>query len=151
MIPSDLTIRHAELSDVEALQGLYRQLVTDEHPDVAVMRDCLCTIINRQENGSIIVADLGGQIIGTCQIILYDNLIRAPQKKGIVDSVVVDEPYRGQGIGTRMVTWGVEELKQYNCKIISVSFGTNRDAAPRLYAKAGFSHFGTTFYIRHGD
>ena len=49
-----------------------------------------------------------------------------------------------------MVRWAVEEMKRRHCKIIYVSFAVDRTVAPRLYHKAGFEPFGSTFYIHVG-
>ena len=146
-----LTIRYAKPDDVTSLQVLYHQLVPDENPDVEEMRKTLAYILDHLESVSIIVAENGGDIVGTCQIIVYDNLIRAPQRKAVIDSVVVDAPYRNMGVGTKMVSWAVEELKRRHCKIIYVSFAMSRDIAPKLYRKVGFEPFGTTFYIRYEE
>ena len=146
-----LTIRVAKPDDVARLQVLYHQLIPEEDLEVEEMRETLNHILDHLESISIIVAENGGDIVGTCQIIVYDNLIRAPQKKAVIDSVVVDKPYRNMGVGTKMVSWAVEELKRRHCKIIYVSFATSRDIAPRLYRKVGFEPFGTTFFIRHEE
>ena len=146
-----LTIRLATVDDIPPLHDLYRQLVPERDPSEDDMRATLMHILEHLESVSIIVAEIGGQIVATCQIIVYDNLIRSPQKKAVLDSVVVDEPFRNRGIGTRMVKWAIAEMKRRDCAIIYVSFADKRDVAPRLYKKVGFEPFGTSFYIHTDD
>ena len=146
-----LNIRFATVEDIPRLHHLYRQLVPEKNPSEDDMRATLLHILEHLESVSIIVAELGDTLVATCQIIVYDNLIRSPQKKAVLDSVVVDEPFRNRGIGTRMIRWAVSELEQRECAIIYVSFADNRDVAPKLYKKAGFEPFGTTFYIHKND
>lgn len=146
-----LNIRYAKPDDLARLQDLYHQLIPDESPDTDEMRRTLSRILDHLKSVSIVVAELDGLIVATCQIIVYDNLIRTPQKKAVLDSVVVDEPFRRKGIGTAMLRWSIEELKRRQCKIIHVSFAAKRKAAPGLYRKAGFEPFGSSFYIHVGD
>ena len=150
-IMDSLILRYAATDDVHRLQDLYHQLIPDEHPTEGDMVKTLSHILENLESISIIVAELDREIVATCQIIVYDNLIRAPNKKAVIDSVVVDEPFRRKGIGTAMIKWAVEELKQRRCAVIYVSTSTTRVVAPKLYRKAGFEDFGTTFYISDGD
>lgn len=146
-----LTIRLATVDDIPPLHELYRQLVPERDPSEDDMRKTLAHILKHLESVSIIVAELGETLVATCQIIVYDNLIRSPQKKAVLDSVVVDEPFRNRGIGTQMVKWAIAEMKRRDCAIIYVSFADNRNVAPKLYRKAGFEPFGTTFYIHKDD
>lgn len=147
----DIKIRFANIDDVHGLHELYRQLIPDQDPDAADMKETLINILQNLKSVSIIVAELNEEIVATCQIIVYDNLIRTPQKKAVVDSVVVDLPFRNKGIGTGMITWAVEELKRRDVAIIYVSFADSRNIAPKLYKKAGFQPFGSTFYMAIDD
>ena len=147
----DVTIRHAGPGDISRLQELYHQLVPDEDPDPREMQKTLSHILDNLQSVSIIVAENRDGIVATCQTIVYDNLIRTPQKKAVVDSVVVDMPFRNCGIGTKMVSWAVEDLKRRHCKVIYVSFADNRDVAPRLYRKVGFEPFAGAYKIRPSE
>lgn len=150
-ILDSLILRYAETDDVHRLRNLYHQLIPDEHPSERDMVKTLSHILENLKSVSIIVAELDQEIVATCQIIVYDNLIRTPNKKAVIDSVVVDEPFRKKGIGTAMIKWAVVELKRRRCAVIYVSTSATRVAAPKLYRKAGFEDFGTTFYISDDD
>jgi ribosomal protein S18 acetylase RimI-like enzyme len=147
----DIKIRYADTDDIHRLHDLYQQLIPDRDPDAVDMKETLKNILQHLKSVSIIVAEHKDDIVATCQIIVYDNLIRTPQKKAVVDSVVVDLPFRNKGVGTRMISWAVEELKRRDVAIIYVSFAESRDIAPKLYKKAGFKPFGSTFYIACDD
>ena len=142
-----ITIRQAESRDVLALMHLYAQLIPDVSPTEEDVASALARISADPDRSIIVVGELDGEVIATCQLIVYDNLIRSPQRKAVVDSVVVDEPHRNHRIGTAMITWSLEELKRRGCAIIYVSTASARDVAPKLYKSSGFETFGTAFYV----
>ncbi|MGB0671893.1 MAG: GNAT family N-acetyltransferase [Rhodospirillales bacterium] len=141
------TFRIATADDVPRLHDLYRQLIPDADPDETLMVKALETLFARDDAVYIVMAEVDGLPIATLQLIVYENLIRVPFKKAIIDSVVVDEPYRHQGHGTALVEWSLDHLTSLNCSIVTVSTAFHRDVAPKLYEKTGFTRFGTTFSV----
>ncbi len=137
--------RMARPADIPDLQQLYGQLIPDESPSLTDMRATLERILSDHEHGQIVIADLDGQVVGTCQLIVYDNLIRTPRKKAVIDSVVVRDGYRRRGIGTAMMTWCVAELRRRQCSKVAVSAAFFRTEAHGMYAKLGFEQAGYTF------
>lgn len=142
-----IAIRLAEPGDVEALRHLYAQLITNVRPTARDVGKALERISAEPDRSVIVVGELDGEVVATCQLIVYDNLIRSPQRKAVIDSVVVDEPHRNHRIGTAMIKWSLNELKRRGCAIIYVSSASIRDVAPKLYKSAGFETFGTSFYV----
>ncbi len=142
-----IAVRRAELSDVDALLRLYAQLIPDVHPSARDVATALARISDDPDRSIIVVGELDGTVVATCQLIVYDNLIRSPQRKAVIDSVVVDEPHRNHRIGSSMIKWSLEELKRRGCAIIYVSSASVRDVAPKLYKSSGFQTFGTAFYV----
>ena len=137
--------RMARLEDIPDLQDLYGQLIPEESPSLDDMRATLERILSDEEHGQIVIADLDGQVVGTCQLIVYDNLIRTPRKKAVIDSVVVREGFRRRGIGTAMMAWSVDALRQRQCSKVAVSAAFFRTEAHGMYAKLGFEQAGHTF------
>ena len=145
--PPDLEFRVARHADIPRLQALYRQLIPEERPAEEDMRDALEAIMAESEAVLIVIGELGGSIVATCQLVTYHNLIRAPFKKAVIDSVVVDAPFRHRGIGTAMIRWIIDHVKQRECSIVLVSSSSSREIAPYLYRKVGFEAFGTAFSL----
>lgn len=143
----NIDIRLAEPGDVPRLMHLYAQLIPDVRPSHGAVERALARISADSDRSVIVVAELEGEVVGTCQLIVYDNLIRSPQRKAVIDSVVVDEPVRNHRIGKMMIRWSLEELKNRGCAIIYVSSASIRDVAPRLYKSSGFETFGTAFFV----
>jgi GNAT superfamily N-acetyltransferase len=142
-----IVIRLAEPGDVDALLHLYAQLILNVRPTARDVAKALVRISAEPDRSVIVVGELDGEVVATCQLIVYDNLIRSPQRKAVIDSVVVDEPHRNHRIGTTMIKWSLAELKRRGCAIIYVSSASIRDVAPKLYKSSGFETFGTAFYV----
>ncbi len=57
---------------------------------------------------------------------------------GEITNVVVDEPYRGKGIGSRMLSELLKKGKQMGIEAFTLEVRKSNEAAIGLYEKAGF-------------
>ncbi len=139
-----LVVRRAHSGDTAALRHLYGQLIPEERPDPDAMAALLDTLAGAPDN-RLLVGLVDGTVVATCQLVLYDNPVRVPHRKAIVDSVVVDAAWRGLGIGHRLVARACAELETEGCRVIGVSAGYERATGHRLYEGAGFVRYGYHF------
>ncbi|HEY4134002.1 MAG TPA: GNAT family N-acetyltransferase [Alphaproteobacteria bacterium] len=142
-----MSFRAAVVADIPALQRLYGELIPDEEPTGDDMQATLARILADPDDGEIVVCELDGEVVATCQLIVYDNLVRTPYKKAMIDSVVVEERCRHRGIGSAMMAWSLEELRRRGCSKIIVATGFTRRDAHEMYSKLGFEHFGHSFIM----
>ncbi|PIN74897.1 GNAT family N-acetyltransferase [Candidatus Woesearchaeota archaeon CG10_big_fil_rev_8_21_14_0_10_36_11] len=64
---------------------------------------------------------------------------------GIMEYLIVDEKYRGQGIGTELIRLIIDEAKKQGCyKLLSQS-RHSRPKVHALYEKFGFKNHGLNF------
>lgn len=68
------------------------------HPSHGKFEEVLAKI-NSDENNYLVVAENGGKIVGTATLLIQLNLTHEARPYGHVENVVVDETYRGRGIG----------------------------------------------------
>jgi GNAT superfamily N-acetyltransferase len=141
----EASFRGAREEDLAALQTLYRELIPDESPSLDEMRSTLAEIDSRPDLGMVVVGCVGDQIVATCQIVIYPNLVRTPRVKAQVDSVVVDTAWRGHGIGKQMMHWCLQELSRRNCARVIVATAYSREVAHKLYSRLGFKQSGYSF------
>ncbi|MEK9723874.1 MAG: GNAT family N-acetyltransferase [Rhodospirillaceae bacterium] len=149
-----IAFRLALPEDVETLHDLYLQLIPDEDPDTTDMRAALEIIPDNPLFGQIVIGEYAGAIIATCQVIEYDNLIRSPQRKAMIDSVVVADGYRHRGIGTKMMQWVLDNLGNATTSKIIVLTAYTRKEAHGLYGKMGFDQTGHSYiysFRKKGD
>jgi ribosomal protein S18 acetylase RimI-like enzyme len=95
--------------------------------------------IDADANQELIVAELGGDIIGTLQLIVIPSLSYQGGKRSSVESVRVDSKYRGKGIGREMMLLAIERAKERGCISMQLTSHGDRTEAHRFYERLGFS------------
>ncbi len=133
--------RIAQPADLPALQALYAELVPEEAPDLAAMAAALEHMVAGHQS-AVFVADDHGDVIGTFHLVIYDNLVRAPRYKAIIDSVIVRHDRRGTGVGRRLMTHAIAVATERGCCMVGVSTAFRREIAHSFYDTLGFSRFG---------
>jgi GNAT superfamily N-acetyltransferase len=77
--------------------------------------------------------------------LMHNDLHKEPF--GLLEDVYVDEKYRGQGIGSKLIQNIIETAKERNCyKLIATSRST-REQVHKLYKKFGFYNYGVEFRL----
>ena len=106
--------------------------------------------IENDKNNELIVAENEGEIVGTLQITFTPSISFQGGKRATVESVRVDEKYRGQGIGKELMLWAIERAKKENCIALQLTTNAERKDAHRFYENLGFkgSHLGMKLYLK---
>ncbi len=63
-----------------------------------------------------------------------------------VNHVVVDETYRGKGLGTKIMNAVIARAKESGATRVTLTSQPSREAANVLYQKVGFTKVDTNFY-----
>ena len=96
------------------------------------------------KNSYLLVAELNdGNIIGMLTIGTY--LIPSKMKVWIED-VVIDESYRGKGIGKELTLFAIEYSKSLGAEVIELTSKPARIEANKLYQHLGFVKHETNMY-----
>jgi len=95
--------------------------------------------IDADPNNELIVAELDGEVVGTFQLTYTPSISFQGGKRCTVESVRVDEKYRGQGIGREMMLWAIERAKAKGCISMQLTTNNDRTDAHRFYESLGFS------------
>jgi GNAT superfamily N-acetyltransferase len=106
--------------------------------------------IDADPNNELIVAELGGEIVGTLQLVITPSLSYKGSKRSMVESVRVDSKLRGQGIGRQMMLWAMERARERGCISMHLTSHGERQDAHRFYEKLGFakSHVGMKLSLK---
>jgi len=89
-----------------------------------------------------------GQIVGTFLLLIMDGLAHRGKPSGIVEDVVVDEQWRGKGIGKLMMQFAMDHCKRIGCSKLTLSSSMQRTAAHQFYESLGFQKHGYSFRVK---
>ncbi|MBC7900571.1 MAG: GNAT family N-acetyltransferase [Saprospiraceae bacterium] len=106
--------------------------------------------IDEDKNNELIVAALDGAVIGTLQLTFTPSISFQGGKRATVESVRVDEKYRGHGIGREMMLWAIERAKEKKCISMQLTTNSDRKDAHRFYESLGFTgtHLGMKLKLK---
>jgi ribosomal protein S18 acetylase RimI-like enzyme len=85
---------------------------------------------------TVLIARTGGRITGTTTLVMF------PLPTGLrawIEDVVVDEAARGQGAGDAMTREALRLAREAGARTVDLTSRPAREAAGRLYERAGFT------------
>jgi GNAT superfamily N-acetyltransferase len=132
----DYSIRSAKSEDFESVFPLFRQL----WPDKPINKEELLKVFKRSaesKTDELFCCEINGEIIAFCAYAIVNNL----WQEGCISYVyamVVDEKYRGQGIGTALIKEAIKNSEESGMKRIELDSGFPREKAHKFYEKLGF-------------
>ncbi|MFE9553749.1 GNAT family N-acetyltransferase [Streptomyces sp. NPDC006692] len=144
---SDLEIRPAAPEDIPAIVAM---LADDplgaqrESPDDLTPYRAAFDRLADDPNQHLIVADRGGQVVGTLQLTIIPGLSRRGATRSVIEGVRIHGAERGSGLGTRLIEWAVDESGRQGCQLVQLTSDLTRTDAHRFYERLGFeaSHVG---------
>ena len=100
--------------------------------------------IENDPNHELIVAELGGEVIGTLHLTFLPSISYQGGLRAQVESMRVDRKCRSQGIGSEMMKWSIERAKKRGAHLVQLTTHRSREDAHRFYERLGFtkSHVG---------
>jgi GNAT superfamily N-acetyltransferase len=152
MPPSRVLIRRAADADlpriVQLLQsGSVPGEISPEGGDIALYRSALHEI--EDGTGAVLVAQLGDEVVGVCQLIVFRHLHRRGGLCAEIESVHVHPDHRGVDIGSTLVADAVERARAMGCYRVQLTSNRAREDAHRFYERLGFvpSHVGYKLFL----
>ena len=94
--------------------------------------------------------DACAPVVGTLQLTYTPSLSFQGGRRCTVESVRVDEKYRGQGIGREMMLLAIERARERDCISMQLTTHNERVNAHRFYENLGFaaSHLGMKLKLK---
>jgi GNAT superfamily N-acetyltransferase len=87
----------------------------------------------------LLVADSGGEIVGTMQLSFLPGLARRGALRAQIEAVRVAPSTRGSGLGAAMMAWAIEEARRRGCALVQLTSDKSRTDAHRFYQRLGFA------------
>jgi GNAT superfamily N-acetyltransferase len=149
-----LEIRPAVRQDLDAIIDLIlHDSLSGSPPDeqtgaTSAQIDAFDTIAAHPDN-EIVVATLGGEVIGTLQLTFIPGLSSQGAWRAQVEAVRVRADLRGQGIGARLMEWVIQRARDRGCRLVQLTTNRARLDAHRFYERLGFvaSHTGMKLHL----
>ncbi|GAA4970056.1 GNAT family N-acetyltransferase [Actinoplanes utahensis] len=100
--------------------------------------------IDADDRNELIVAEVDGEVIGTCQLTFIPGLSRGGAERMSIEAVRIRSDQRGRGLGGDLIRWTVERARERGCRMAQLTTDKRRTDAHRFYAALGFeaSHEG---------
>jgi GNAT superfamily N-acetyltransferase len=141
-----VVIRQARDDDIAHIVELFEHgslIEGKEDPaDLAPYRAALADIA--QGAGGVLVAQLGDEVVGVCQLIIFRHLQTKGGLCAEIESVHVHPDRRGSGIGRVLMQAAIARARELGCYRVQLTSNKARPEAHRFYAALGFdpSHEG---------
>ena len=109
----------------------------------ACSMELLSKIITNPNHELWVVKD-ADRIVGMATL----AIVMLPEgERAQIEDVVVDEKYRGRGLGEKISSTLIEQARARNIATITLSSRADRIAANKLYQKLGFEQKTTNVYV----
>ena len=146
----NITIRDYETKDYDVCRALWVEL-TQHHRDIYEDQSIGGDepgggferyLTNPQRHGTW-VAELKGQVVGLAGLLTHSHPEEGNTRMGgEVEPVVVFQPYRDKGIGTKLVKHVMEQARKTGVRFLSIRPVARNERAISLYVRLGFSTVG---------
>lgn len=141
-------IEPATGDDIPAIVALYADDVLGaarEAPgDLAPYRAAWDAIVATGGMTTVYVARIGDEVAGTLQLTVLPGLSHRGAARAQIEAVRVAAARRGEGIGSTLIRWAIEEARRRGCGLVELTSNRQRTDAARFYERLGFqaSHVG---------
>lgn len=143
-----IAIRKAGIEHLPSILALYAQLNRDDpRPNAEMAAETWHRILG-SDLITVHIAELGGAAIASCVIVVVPNLTRNLSPFALIENVVADARFRGQGLGKRVIGAAVEQAWTAGCYKVMLQTGRKDEAVLGFYEACGFSRSKTAFEIR---
>lgn len=127
----------------EAKESVIRFLNLLVEREISISEDALKEIIDSTNSHLFFALDDKDNYVGMLTVGTYSS---PTGKKAWVEDVVVDEAYRGHGVGIKLTEHAILFSKQQNIPLLMLTSNPTRIAANGLYQKLGFQKRETNVY-----
>ncbi len=122
---------------VELLEGGALAPGREDAGDLWAYRRALAEI-DAASPGAVLVAEVGGAVVGMCQLIVFRHLQARGGRCAEIESMHVDAAHRSQGVGAALLAAAADRARALGCYRIQLTSNKARLAAHRFYEREGF-------------
>ena len=140
--------RKASKKDLPEVLRLYAQPEMDEGNVLSLSEaEHLFEKFARYPDYNIYVVVHNEQIVGSFELLIMDNLGHLGTPSAVIEDVVVDPKWQGQGIGKMMMQEALKICNRKGCYKVVLSANLKRERAQAFYESLGFERHGYSYYV----
>ena len=143
-----IAIRKAGIEHLPSILALYAQLNPDDPRPNAEMAAETWRRILGSDLITVHIAESAGAAVASCAVMIVPNLTRNLRPFALIENVVADARFRGQGLGKRVLHAAVEQAWSAGCYKVMLQTRRKDKAVLGFYGSCGFSRGKTAFEIR---
>ena len=145
---SRVDLRRAHASDAEAVELLYRELVSDA--SIRVLPEHVTTL-GESPSSFLIVGFSSGIICATALLTICPDVMYQRQPFGLVENLIVAERHRGAGIGRQLMKHIEGIALEHHCTKLMLLSSSHRHPAHRFFEELGFEGDRKTGFVKYGS
>ncbi len=145
---ASVELRRAQAPDAEAIQLLYRELVSDS--TIRVLPEHVATLAE-SPSSFLIVGCSSGIVCATALLTICPDVMYQRQSFGLIENVIVAERHRGAGIGRRLMEHIEVVGRDHDCTKLMLLSASHRHSAHRFFEAVGFEGNKKTGFVKYGS
>ena len=108
--------------------------------------------ISTDPNHQLLVADLGGAVVGVLQLSFLPHLTYQGGWRAQIEGVRVSEEVRSGGVGQALLESAIDRARERGCHVVQLTTDRRRPRALQFYLKLGFevTHDGLKLHLDRG-
>src|SRR3990167_5891185 len=122
------------------LQQLGRLETPETIEDLTLAKSCAQYQKSYDQNYRLYVAKNTNEVLGIAGLRVCDDPLNNGKPYGIINNLVVEEDYRGLGIGTDILERVELVAQKYKCDLCLIVYLTSNKQAKNLYEQNGYNH-----------
>lgn len=131
------SIREVTLNDFNEIFKLLEQLWPDKALSREVLKEVFSSAIKAPYN-IYLCTEVNGRIAGFCSLVITESLM-VDGLAGHINELVIDESFRGTGIGTELLEAAIAAARSRECKRIGLNSAFFRKEAHDFYLNRGLT------------
>ena len=133
-------VRPIDYEDVAtAVELLMGGSLTPEFEDITKVKNYWAAVEEtRRQRGDVVVADVDGDVVAVCQVIVFQHFQHAAGWCCEIESVHVRSDMRSRGIGAQLLAAAEALAQERGCYRIQLTSRNVREDAHRFYLANGY-------------
>ncbi len=141
-------VREAKNEDLKGLLELFLFLHEDSIPENSEYMERTWKTILNDPNHHLIVNEVDGRIVSSCDLVIIPNLTRKVRPHAFVENVVTHADHRNKGYAGECLDHARKLAEQENCYKIMLATGSKDPEILRFYENKGYSNSIKTAYVQ---